>query len=61
MGAALGRGGGFLGPTIGLLKRTVAEWLSADCGALVLSSGCWVQDGFQMLSGLREAPDYGTV
>ena len=30
-------------------------------GPLVLSSGCWVHDGFQMLSGLSDAPDYGTV
>ena len=25
-------------------------------GPLVLSSGCWVHDGFQMLSGLSDAP-----
>ena len=48
--------GRFLGPRSGWLQRTVAQWLSTDSGLVVLSSGCWVHDGFQMRSGLSDAP-----
>ena len=34
------------------------NWMvaAADSGPLVLSNGCWVHDGLQMLSALLDAP-----
>ena len=58
MAAALRRSG-FLGPRIGWLQRTVRSGNPRIAGPLVLSSGCRVHDGFQMLSGLSDAPALG--
>ena len=48
--------GRVLGSRIGSPQRTVAP----IAGPPVLSSGCWVHDGFQMLSGLSDAPTQTT-
>ena len=63
----LGQGGGELEPLFGCsaqgLDSCSIRWRSGFpriAGPLVLTSGCWVHDGFQMLSGLSDAPTLTT-